>query len=81
MGGPQELAVAFGIEQEPEHPDALSPEEGEQKLSELSDSLLALERRESALLNGVDGILPRPEMNPLAYLQVRITAEAQAKVA
>jgi hypothetical protein len=81
MGGPQELAVAFGIEQEPEPPDALTPDERATQLSKLADDLLALERREAALLNGVDGILPRPEMNPLAYLQVRITMEAQAKVA
>jgi hypothetical protein len=80
MGGPQELAIAFGIEQEPEPPDALTPDEKAQQLSKLADDLLALERREAALLDGAD-VLPRPEMSPLAYLQVRITMEAQAKVA
>jgi hypothetical protein len=61
MGGPQELAVAFGIEQEPERPDALTPDERAAQLSKLADDLLALEQREAALMNGVDGILPRPE--------------------
>jgi hypothetical protein len=78
---PAELVNAFQLDAEPDTADAVSPEEREQKLSELSRSLLDLERREAALLNGVDGILPRPEMDPMAFLQVRIAMEAQQQVA
>ena len=80
--GPQQLLAAFTreLELEPERADALTPTERENRLSELSASLLSLERREAALLDGVDNILPRPDMDPRAFLGVAV-AQAQAQVA
>jgi hypothetical protein len=81
--GPEELTSAFLIEQEPDPEGALSPAERDAAVSKLSDDLLALERVEAALLDRADGsVLPRPEMNPIAYLQVQVVAqEVQAAVA
>ena len=80
--GPQEIAkvLAHQFEQEAERSDAVTPTEREQKIAELSASLLSLERREAAMLeqNGIDNILPRPEMDPRAFLGV-IVAKAQAQ--
>jgi hypothetical protein len=80
--GPQKIAEALAdqFEQEAERSDAITPAEREQKLAELSASLLRLERYEAALLekNGIDNILPRPEMDPRAFLQV-IVAKAQVQ--
>jgi hypothetical protein len=69
--GPAQLVEAFELKQEAEPPGAILPEERETKLSELAASLLAAERRESALLDKAD-VLPRPDMSPEAYLQVEI---------
>jgi hypothetical protein len=71
---PETIMAAFDLDR-PDPPDALSLLEKEQRLSELSAALLILERKEAALLN--DSILPRSDMNVMAYLGVRI-AQAQA---
>jgi hypothetical protein len=79
---PAELVNAFQLDVEPDTADAVSPEERERKLSELAAKLLELERKEEVLLRACDGILPRPEMSPEAYLQIRVVAtEAQQQVA
>jgi hypothetical protein len=77
---PGETLAMFQIDEKPEPADALTPEEREARLSKLSDELLELERREVALLTLAEGMLPRPETNPMAYLQVQIV-EAQAEAA
>jgi hypothetical protein len=90
--GPQELASAFELEQEGEPEGAVSPEEREERLGKLSDDLLALERREEALIEraAADGteVLRRPEASPMAVLGIQIVevrceaaAEAEAAVA
>jgi hypothetical protein len=78
---PAELVSAFQLDVGPDPPNAISPDDREHKLSELSAKLLELERREAALLAQADGVLPRPEMNPLAYLQVRVARQEQEEVA
>jgi hypothetical protein len=79
---PSELVNAFQLGDEPDQPNAISPEERENKLSELSLALLSAERRESALLDKADGVLVRPDMSPAAFLQIEVVAqEAQAAVA
>jgi hypothetical protein len=67
---PGETLAMFQIDEKPEGPDALY--EREERLSKLSDELLELERREVALLSLTEGMLPRPETSPMAYLQVQI---------
>jgi hypothetical protein len=67
---PETILAAFDLDR-PDPPDALSPAERDQRLGDLSVRLLDLERREAALLNGND-TMPRPDMNPMAYLGVRI---------
>jgi hypothetical protein len=79
---PAELVSAFQLDAEPDPENALSPADRDHKLSELAAKLLELEHREEVLLRACAGTLPRPEMNPLAYLQVAIvTTEAQQAVA
>jgi hypothetical protein len=82
--GPQKIAevLAHQFEQEAERSDAVTPAERQEKIAELSASTLSLERREAALLeeNGIDNILPRPEMDPRAFLGVIVaTAQTQTK--
>jgi hypothetical protein len=79
---PSELVSAFQLAEsdEPESANSVTPEERERKLAELSAVLLATERKEAALLDGVE-IMLRPEMNPLAYLGVAIVAAAEAPAA
>ena len=74
---PAELVSSFQLDVGPEPAGAVSPQEREARLSDLAAKLLELERRESALLSVAEGVLPRPEMSPQAYLQVRIAMEAQ----
>jgi hypothetical protein len=69
---PAELVNAFQLDAEPDTADAISPGEREQKLSDLAAKLLEFERKEEVLLRACDGILPRPEMSPEAFLQIRI---------
>jgi hypothetical protein len=78
---PAELVSAFQLDVGPDPPNAISPDDREHKLSGLSAKLLELERREAALLAQADGILPRPEMNPQAYLQVRVAQQEQEEEA
>jgi hypothetical protein len=70
-------ALKREIEETPSPVNAMSTPDRERKIAELSASLLALERKESALLD-FDTILPRPEMSALSFLQVAVVArEAQ----
>jgi hypothetical protein len=70
-----ELLAAFSLD-DIDPPDALSPAERDKRLGDLSVRLLELEFKEAALLAGTD-TMPRPEMNPMAYLGVRIAQAAQ----
>jgi hypothetical protein len=86
--GPEQIAAAFGtdIEQEDEREDAVTPLEREEKLGELAAQLLRLERHEVALMGDDESIVPRSDVNPLAYLGIRIAvapaaAQEQAQVA
>jgi hypothetical protein len=72
---PQELMAAFEIGDQSDPPNALTVTERDAAIAKLSDDLLAAERVEAALLAQADGTLPRPEMNPLAYLQVRVAQQ------
>jgi hypothetical protein len=78
---PAELISSFQLDAGPEPENAVSPGQREARLGDLSAKLLELERRESALLCVAEGVLPRPEMNPQAYLQVRIATEVAQQVA
>jgi hypothetical protein len=78
---PAELISSFQLDAGPEPENAISPQEREARLSDLAAKLLELERRESALLGVAEGVLPRPEMSPQSFLQVRIATEAQQQVA
>jgi hypothetical protein len=73
---PAELISSFQLDAGPEPENAIAPQEREARLSDLAANLLELERRESALLSVAEGVLPRPEMSPQSYLQVRIATEA-----
>jgi hypothetical protein len=87
MFGPEQLAAAFAreLEVEPERADAVTPEEREQRLSDLAASLLSLERREETLIERAasEGIeVPRrPDASPLAVLGVVIVAKEARQVA
>jgi hypothetical protein len=70
-------ALKREIEAQPAQASAMPAADRIKRVQELEAQLLAAERRESALLD--DTILPRPEMNPLAYLQVEIRTEARAQ--
>jgi hypothetical protein len=85
--GAEQLSAAFAreLEQEPERADALTPEERDKRIAELSASLLALERREEALIDraandGLD-VLRRPDASPLAVLGVVIVAKEARQAA
>jgi hypothetical protein len=72
---PQELMEAFEIGDQSDAPNALTVSERDAAIAKLGDDLLALERIEAALLAQADGILPRPEMSPESYLQVRVAQQ------
>jgi hypothetical protein len=78
--GPEELAQAFvsDIEQE-DAPNALTPAERAERLAELAERLLELERHECALLADDESILPRPDVSPIAILNVRIVQAPAAQ--
>jgi hypothetical protein len=85
--GAEAIATAFAreLEQEPEAANAVSPLEREKKLSELSVSLLSLERYEEALIckslaEGVP-LERRSDANPIAVLNVAIVAQAATQAA
>jgi hypothetical protein len=82
---PQELATVLEAslgEGSTDAPNAVTPDERERQLARLGDELLELERKEVALLSLAEGMLPRPETNPFAYLQVQIVeAAAQEEAA
>ena len=85
---PEQVSAAFAHDLEPESPGAVSPLEREKRISELSVSLLALERTEEALIERAasEGIeLPRRgDASPVAVLGVVVVnanARAQAQVA
>jgi hypothetical protein len=59
--------------------NAMPAAQREAKVAQLSAALLDLERKEVALLD--DTTLPRPDTNPLAYLQVAIVAKEAATAA
>jgi hypothetical protein len=75
----RQILAAFSrdLDAEAERPGAVTPAEREAKLADLSATLLSLERRECALLNSSDNILPRGDTDPRAFLGVTIT-QAQA---
>jgi hypothetical protein len=86
--GPEQVSAAFARDLESESPGAVSPLEREKRISELSVSLLSLERLEEALIERAasEGIeLPRRgDASPVAVLGVVVvnaTARAQAQVA
>jgi hypothetical protein len=65
-------ALRHQIEAQPQDANAMPAADRIAKISSLEAKLLELERRESQLLD--DSVLPRPEMSPLAYLQVQIVS-------
>ena len=79
---PGELTAAFVEDaSEPEADEhALTPAERDAAVARLQADLLSLERAEAELLDQAGNVLPRPEMNPLAYLGVEVT-EAVAEAA
>jgi hypothetical protein len=75
-------ALKREIEQSPAGAGALPAADRDRRVRELEAQLLGLERRESALLDKADSVLPRHDMNPLAFLGIEIAArEAQQQVA
>jgi hypothetical protein len=72
---PQELAAAFEFDDTPDPPNALSVAERDAAVAKIGADLLAQERIEAVLLEQCDGTLPRPEMSPLAFLQLTISSE------
>jgi hypothetical protein len=75
-------ALMRELSHQPVHAEAVSVKERTRQVSELSVTLLALERREVALIEraAADGIevLQRPDVSPLAFLGIAIaTQEAQ----
>ena len=85
---PEQVSAAFAHDLEPESPGAVSPLEREKRISELSVSLLALERTEEALIEraaseGIE-LARRGDASPVAVLGVVVVnanARAQAQVA
>jgi hypothetical protein len=74
-------ALKREIETHPSPVNALPAADRIKRVAELEAALLDLERRESSLLDKADGILPRPDMSPLAYLQVEIAVREAAVAA
>jgi hypothetical protein len=70
-------ALRREIEARPAQANAMPAADRIKRVAELEASLLALERREAALLD--DTILPRFDMDPRAYLGIEITTEARAQ--
>jgi hypothetical protein len=71
---PEQVSAAFAHDLEPESPGAVSPLEREKRISELSVSLLALERTEEALIEraaseGIE-LARRGDASPVAVLGV-----------
>jgi hypothetical protein len=77
--GPETIAAAFArdFEEEPEREDAVTPLQRQERLNELAEALLKLERRECAWVECDDTIVPRHDTDPRAYLGVRIATQAQ----
>jgi hypothetical protein len=78
-------ALEREIDQLPTRADAMPANERMRRVAELEAALDGLERREAALLdhahaNGIDSILPRVDMSPVAFLHVTVT-QAKAQVA
>ena len=85
---PEQVSAAFSRDLEPERPDAVSPLEREKRISELSVSLLALERTEEALILRAAGegieLSRRGDASPVAVLGVVVVnanARTQASAA
>jgi len=86
--GPEQVSAAFSRDLEPESPGAVSPLEREKRISELSVSLLALERTEGALILRAAGegieLSRRGDASPVAVLGVVVVnanARTQASAA
>src|SRR6516165_5627334 len=86
--GPEQVSAAFARDLEPGSPGAVSPLEREKRISELSVSLLALERTEEALLLRAAGegieLARRSDASPVAVLGVVVVnanARTQASAA
>src|SRR6516165_1560670 len=86
--GPEQVSAAFSRDLEPESPAAVTPLEREKRISELSVSLLALERTEEALLLRAAGegieLARRSDASPVAVLGVVVVnanARTQASAA
>jgi len=86
--GPEQVSAAFSRDLEPESPGAVSPLEREKRISELSVSLLALERTEEALILRAAGegieLARRSDASPVAVLGVVVVnanARTQASAA
>jgi hypothetical protein len=78
---PKEVLAMFEVGAETEDPNAISPDERASRLNTLAAALLLLEYKESVLVQNSDGILPRHDTDPRAFLMVRVaekTPEAQA---
>jgi hypothetical protein len=71
-------ALKREIEVHPAAAHAMPPADKLRRVTELEARLRDLEDRESALLDDADGVLPRPDMSPLAWLQIRIAAREAA---
>jgi hypothetical protein len=86
--GPEQVAAAFARDLEPEAAGAVSPLEREKRISELSVSLLSLERTEEALIEraaseGIE-LARRGDASPVAVLGVVVVnanARTQASAA
>ena len=80
---PKNLLAAFKAELEsrPQQANAMPAAEREQRVCELSASLLVLERHEAALLSEANDMLPRPDMDPVALLGVQIISKEAASAA
>jgi hypothetical protein len=83
--GAQPILAAFArdLDGEPDAPNAVTPLEREQQLGKLTNDLLALERREEALIEraaagGIE-LTRRPEASPMAVLQIVISSGQQAQ--
>jgi hypothetical protein len=72
-------ALKREIEQSPAAANAMPAADRIAKVAGLEAALLDLERRESSLLDKADGVLPRPDMSPAAFLGVEIVAQEPAQ--
>jgi hypothetical protein len=79
---PQEIVAALvDDDAQPEDPpNALTPADRDAAVSKLQADLLALERCEAELLDQAGTVLPRPTMDPRAYLGIEVI-EAAAEAA